>query len=94
MSNNKLSYKLDPYEEETLEAVEKALDEGTLKSVADVKERLEEVRIIARNSLNKTKNINIRLTARDLMLLKRKAAEEGLPYQTLAASILHKYSNV
>ena len=74
--------------------MEKALDEGTLKSVADVKERLEEVRIIARNSLNKTKNINIRLTARDLMLLKRKAAEEGLPYQTLAASILHKYSNV
>lgn len=44
----------------------------------------------ARNTLNKTKNINLRLTERDLHKLKVKAMEEGIPYQTLATSILHK----
>lgn len=37
-----------------------------------------------------TRNINIRLSERDLFKLKAKAIEEGLPYQTLASSILHK----
>ncbi|HEV2403698.1 MAG TPA: hypothetical protein VGS08_05880 [Candidatus Saccharimonadales bacterium] len=44
----------------------------------------------AKASLNKTKNINIRLSIRDLYKLKAKAMEEGIPYQTLASSILHK----
>ncbi|CUS35467.1 hypothetical protein COMA2_20282 [Candidatus Nitrospira nitrificans] len=35
--------------------------------------------------------INIRLSTADLEMLKRRAAEEGLPYQSLIASILHKY---
>ncbi|MBN1101779.1 MAG: hypothetical protein JXL84_00045 [Deltaproteobacteria bacterium] len=39
----------------------------------------------------KTKNINIRISEYDLASLKRKAEEEGMPYQTLVASILHKY---
>jgi predicted DNA binding CopG/RHH family protein len=45
---------------------------------------------IAKNSLNKTMNINIRLSERDVYKLKARAAKEGLPYQTLAASILHQ----
>lgn len=49
-----------------------------------------ELHQIAKNTLNKTRNINIRLTERDLNRLKAKAIEEGIPYQTLAASILHK----
>jgi predicted DNA binding CopG/RHH family protein len=40
--------------------------------------------------MNKTKNINIRISERDLYKLKAKAIEEGIPYQTLASSILHK----
>ena len=56
----------------------------------DEKER-ERVRQIARNTLNKTKNINLRISERGVMLLKRKAAEKGLPYQTLAASVLYQY---
>lgn len=48
---------------------------------------------IAQNTLNKTKNINIRLTEKVLHKLKTKAAEEGIPYQTLASSVLHKYVN-
>jgi len=48
---------------------------------------------IARNTLNKAKNINLRLSERVIAKLKARAAEEGVPYQTLASSILHKYVN-
>ena len=41
--------------------------------------------------LRKDARINVRLSSADLAMLKRRAAEEGLPYQTLIASILHKY---
>lgn len=58
-----------------------------VKNFEQEKKRLQE---IARNTLNKTKNINIRLSERDLHKLKVKAIEEGIPYQTLATSILHK----
>ena len=39
----------------------------------------------------KTKNINIRINQLDLENLKRNAEQEGIPYQTLIASVLHKY---
>jgi predicted DNA binding CopG/RHH family protein len=58
--------------------------------VPDLATRKRELQEIARNTLNKTRNINIRLTERDLYRLKAKAIEEGIPYQTLASSILHK----
>jgi len=45
----------------------------------------------ARNTLQKNKRINIRLAERDLVGIQTKAIEEGLPYQTLISSILHKY---
>ena len=61
-----------------------------VKNFATEKKRFQQ---IARNTLNKTKNINLRLTERDLYKLKARAVEEGMPYQTLAASILHKYTN-
>ncbi|WHZ28688.1 MAG: hypothetical protein OJF51_003486 [Nitrospira sp.] len=41
----------------------------------------------------KDARINIRLSTADLDMLKRRAAEEGLPYQSLIASILHKYAS-
>lgn len=50
----------------------------------------EELQVVARDTLNKTRNTNIRLSERDLYKLKAKAIEEGIPYQTLAFSILHK----
>lgn len=79
-------YELTKEEQEILDAYEK----GELKSVPNLEEEKEYFRQVARNTLNKTRNINIRLSERDLMRLKRKAAEEGIPYQTLASSILHK----
>jgi predicted DNA binding CopG/RHH family protein len=41
----------------------------------------------------KSKNINIRIAEEDLVRLKRRSQDEGLPYQTLIASVLHKYLN-
>ena len=74
---------------------QKLLDEfenGELKSAPDLEERKKLLQSYAKNTLNKTKNINIRLSERDLYRLKSKAIEEGIPYQTLAASIIHKAS--
>jgi len=45
----------------------------------------------ARNTLQENKRINIRLADRDLVGIQTKAIEEGLPYQTLIASVPHKY---
>jgi predicted DNA binding CopG/RHH family protein len=87
---NYYDFELDKEEQAEIEEIEAALEAGTLESVPDLEKRKKELQQIARASLNKTKNINIRLTERDLHRLKVKAAKEGLPYQTLASSILHK----
>jgi len=83
-------YELDSNETRELEAIETALENGELKSVPNFEKRKKELQQIAKNTLNKTRNINIRLSERDLYKLKAKAVEEGIPYQTLASSILHK----
>jgi len=43
------------------------------------------------NAANKTKNINIRISAYDIEKVKQRSAEEGIPYQTLISSVIHKY---
>ena len=43
------------------------------------------------NAANKTKNINIRISAHDIEKVKQRSAEEGIPYQTLISSVIHKY---
>ena len=48
----------------------------------------------ADETFRKNKRINIRLSQKDINLLKIKAMEEGIPYQTLMASVLHKYVTV
>lgn len=45
----------------------------------------------AKNTLNKDRRVNLRLTEKDYHRVKIKATEEGMPYQTLIASIVHKY---
>ncbi|MDO9423968.1 MAG: CopG family antitoxin [Methylobacter sp.] len=45
----------------------------------------------AEESFKKDKRINIRISSRDLEALQRRALEEGLPYQSLVSSVLHKY---
>lgn len=79
-------YDLDTEEQELLDSVEKG-EWQSVKNLVEVKKQLVES---ARVTLNKTRNINIRLSELDLLRLKAKALREGLPYQTLAASILKK----
>jgi predicted DNA binding CopG/RHH family protein len=79
--------KLDRYEREVLGAYEK----GTLVSVRPTKAQLAAFRDAARQTFAKTKRVNIRLSAADLMDIQARAYEEGVPYQTLIASVLHKF---
>lgn len=55
------------------------------------KSEISKLQQYARNTLQKNKRINIRLAERDLVGIQTKAMEEGLPYQTLISSVLHKY---
>ena len=76
---------LDDYEKEILEAYEN----GRLKpSKSHV-----DYQTMARNTLKKNRKINIRISENDLIALQRKAAREGIPYQTLIGSVLHKYAS-
>jgi predicted DNA binding CopG/RHH family protein len=78
--------KLDPYELEVLQAYEA----GKLKPSAG-KAELQRLRAAARATAIKDKRVNIRLSSVDLLDIQAKALEEGMPYQTLIASVLHKY---
>lgn len=78
--------KIDEYEHEVLAAYEK----GQLKSVA-TKGEIAKFRAAARATAIKDRRVNIRLSSGDLSDIQVRALEEGVPYQTLIASVLHKY---
>jgi predicted DNA binding CopG/RHH family protein len=78
--------KVDDYEREILGAYEK----GQLKSVA-TRAEIAKLREAARATAIKDRRVNIRLSSGDLSDIQVKALEEGVPYQTLIASVLHKY---
>ena len=80
--------KLSREEREILEAFEK----GELKRVENQKNQVEKLRAAAAATLRKDARINIRLSSRDLRALQSLALREGIPYQTLVSSILHKYA--
>ena len=82
-------FELDQEEQELLSEIER----GEWKPVRNFAKRKKELMQIARNTLNKTRNINLRLSERDVQKLKAKAIREGIPYQTLASSILHKVAS-
>ncbi len=80
------SDRLTKEEKEILES----LDRNEWKSVIN-KESRKSFKEYAQNTLVKDKRINIRLNEKDLKKLKAKAAEEGILYQTLISSLIHKY---
>ena len=86
---NKQDYELDAYEQEILDAFES----GTLKPVPLEKAERERFRQMATETLAKTRRVNIRMSAMTLEGMQARAVEEGLPYQTLMASVLHKYAS-
>ncbi len=81
------NFNLDSEEIELLES----LESGEWNSVDNLKNELEVHQDIAKSTLKKDKRINLRMSSKDLEAIKTYAVEEGLPYQTLMSSVLHKF---
>ncbi len=79
--------KLDSEEKEILEAFEK----GELKRARNVTQEIEQHKAVAEATFKKDARINIRLSSRDLRSLQVRALKEGIQYQTLVSSVLHKF---
>lgn len=73
--------------------IEQSLEKGEFEPVANEKQEIERMRQAARYTLQKKKVVNLRLSAGTLHRLKIMAMEEGIPYQTYLASILHKHAH-
>lgn len=86
---NSKNLKLSREEKEILESFEA----GEWKTTRTSKTLLKDAKVAASKFLKKDARINIRMSSTDLDLIKQKAVHEGLPYQSLISSILHKYAN-
>ncbi len=80
---------IDQEEKDLMESIER--DEW--QSVENIDQEKEKAIMAARNTLKKEKRINLRLTQKDYHQIQIKAIEEGIPYQTLISSLVHKYLN-
>ena len=85
MSSKHKRLALDDYEKKISEAYEN----GELKPINSKVD----FREMAKQTLKKNRKINIRISSNDLSALQRRAAREGMPYQTLIGSVLHKYAS-
>ena len=65
-------------------------DKGEWESVI-TDETSKMYKLSAEQTFRKDKRVNIRISSKDLNLLRARALREGIPYQTLMASVLHKY---
>jgi predicted DNA binding CopG/RHH family protein len=81
--------KMDKFEQEILDLYET----GKLLSTKPSKNEKEKFKATAQATGLKDKRVNIRLSSPDLMDIQARALEDGIPYQTLIASILHKFVN-
>ncbi len=79
---------LDKEEQEILEAFESGEFQSDMTP-----SRRKFIEDSAAQTFKKDKRINIRISGRDLMAIQKRALEEGMPYQTLVASIIHKYAS-
>lgn len=77
----------DQEEKELLESYER----GEWQPVADEDVEKERYQAYATATFKKDRRVNIRISSKDLEALQTRALEEGIPYQTLMASVLHKY---
>ena len=68
-----------------------SFERGEWSPVRNQKSEIARLMAAASATLLKNKRVNIRISSRDLEGLQAKAAEEGVPYQTLMASVLHKF---
>ena len=79
--------KLDKEEKDILDSYER----GEWKSVKNLKEEIEKHKGYARQTFKKNKRVNIRISSMVLDELQTRAVEDGMPYQTLISSILHRF---
>lgn len=70
-----------------------SVERGEWKQIPNYKKEVARYREAACATIRKDKRVNIRMTERDLVHFQKSAIHEGLPYQTLISSILHKYIN-
>ena len=80
--------KLEADEKELLESVER----GEWKSASAPKRARSRYARYAKATFRKDRRLNIRLSSKDLEAIQKRALAEGLPYQTLISSLLHKYA--
>jgi len=88
--NNKKAF--DPIDNEERDLME-SIEHNEWRSVKNFKQEKEKAIAAARNTLKKDKRINLRLSQKDYQQIQIKAIEEGIPYQTLISSVIHKYLN-
>jgi predicted DNA binding CopG/RHH family protein len=79
--------KLNKEEKDLLDTYER----GEWKSVKNLKEEIEKHRGYARQTLRKDQRVNIRISSMVLDEIQTRAIEDGMPYQTLISSILHRF---
>lgn len=79
--------KIKKEEKELLDSVERE----EWATIPDVREEVKRYKEYAQATFRKDKRVNIRISEKDLVKLQRRALKEGLPYQTLISSILHKF---
>ncbi len=79
-----------PYDDEELEILQ-AWETGALKPVNGMAQHIRTHRDAGAATFKKDQRLNIRISSRDLKNLQARALEEGVPYQTFAASLLHKF---
>ena len=81
--------RLNREEQELLKSVEG----GEWKSTPRLQAAAKRYREYAESSFKKNRRVNIRLSANDLDAIQKRAIEEGIPYQTLISSLVHKYAS-
>ena len=81
-----------PIDQEEKDLME-SIDRDEWQPAKNMVEEREKAMAAARNTLKKEKRINLRLSQKDYHQIQIKAIEEGIPYQTLISSIVHKYLN-
>ncbi len=81
--------RLDKEEQDILDSFER----GEWKPVANRRQEIARHMAYARNTLAKDKRVNIRISSKDLEELQAIAVEDGMPYQTLMASVLHRFAS-
>jgi len=81
---------MKPYDREEKELME-SIEQENWVSVNNLDEEIKKAREAARATITKSERMNIRISPNDLRRLKIRAMEEGVPYQTLVSSIIHKY---